>query len=173
MNWDAIGAIGEIVGAAAVVATLAYLAIQIRSNTRIAKAATRHSIAETALKMGEDLVSDRSLAELFVADIKGDAIGEADRVRLLARNYIGMRHYENIFYQYRAGLLEDDEWLGFRNNLKAVLGWKSMQEYWANESHYYSADFRNEVERIKQEIDDSGGELEHQYVIPREDKGGD
>lgn len=30
MNWDAIGAVGEILGAAAVVATLAYLAIQIR-----------------------------------------------------------------------------------------------------------------------------------------------
>ena len=30
MNWDAIGAIGELVGAAAVVGTLFYLAIQIR-----------------------------------------------------------------------------------------------------------------------------------------------
>ena len=30
MNWEAIGAIGEIVGAVAVVLTLAYLAIQVR-----------------------------------------------------------------------------------------------------------------------------------------------
>ena len=30
MNWDAIGAIGEILGAIAVVATLFYLAVQIR-----------------------------------------------------------------------------------------------------------------------------------------------
>lgn len=30
MNWDAIGAVGEILGAAAVVATLVYLAIQVR-----------------------------------------------------------------------------------------------------------------------------------------------
>ena len=30
MNWDAIGAIGEILGAAAVVSTLVYLAIQVR-----------------------------------------------------------------------------------------------------------------------------------------------
>ena len=34
MNWDAIGAVGEVVGAAAVVVTLAYLAVQIRRNTR-------------------------------------------------------------------------------------------------------------------------------------------
>ena len=30
MNWDAIGAIGEIIGAIAVVSTLFYLAVQIR-----------------------------------------------------------------------------------------------------------------------------------------------
>jgi hypothetical protein len=30
MNWDAIGAIGETVGAVAVIATLFYLAVQIR-----------------------------------------------------------------------------------------------------------------------------------------------
>ncbi len=31
MNWDAIGAIGEILGALAVIATLAYLATQVKS----------------------------------------------------------------------------------------------------------------------------------------------
>ena len=33
MSWDAIGAIGELLGALAVIATLAYLAKQIRQNT--------------------------------------------------------------------------------------------------------------------------------------------
>jgi hypothetical protein len=37
MNWDAIGAIGEVVGALGVVVTLAYLAIQIRQNTDSAR----------------------------------------------------------------------------------------------------------------------------------------
>ena len=34
MNWEAIGAIGEAVGAAAVVASLLYLAVQLRGSTR-------------------------------------------------------------------------------------------------------------------------------------------
>jgi len=38
MNWDAIGAVGEIVGALAVVATLAYLALQVRASTRESEA---------------------------------------------------------------------------------------------------------------------------------------
>ena len=37
MNWDAIGAIGEIIGAIAVVATLGYLAVQIRQNSTQAR----------------------------------------------------------------------------------------------------------------------------------------
>ena len=34
MNWEAIGAIGEIVGAVAVILTLGYLAVQIRQNNK-------------------------------------------------------------------------------------------------------------------------------------------
>ena len=33
MNWEAIGAVGEIVGALGVIVTLAYLATQVRQNT--------------------------------------------------------------------------------------------------------------------------------------------
>ena len=33
MNWEAIGAVGEILGAIAVLLSLAYLAVQIRQNT--------------------------------------------------------------------------------------------------------------------------------------------
>ena len=34
LNWQAIGAVGELIGAVAVVATLIYLSIQLRQNTR-------------------------------------------------------------------------------------------------------------------------------------------
>ncbi len=34
MNWDAIGAIGELIGALAVVITLVFLVLQVRHNTR-------------------------------------------------------------------------------------------------------------------------------------------
>ncbi|MGI9324326.1 MAG: hypothetical protein ACR2PZ_03835 [Pseudomonadales bacterium] len=39
MNWDAIEAIGEVVGAVAVVLTLIYLSVQLRQNTRSSKLA--------------------------------------------------------------------------------------------------------------------------------------
>ena len=38
MNWDAISAAAEVIGAGAVVITLVYLAIQTRDNVRIERA---------------------------------------------------------------------------------------------------------------------------------------
>jgi hypothetical protein len=47
MDWDAIGAIGEILGAAAVVATLAYLGVQVRYAKDAAADVNRELIRET------------------------------------------------------------------------------------------------------------------------------
>jgi type III secretory pathway lipoprotein EscJ len=45
MNWEAIGAIGEWVGAVAVLATLIYLAVQIKQNTRQLKSNSLQNMA--------------------------------------------------------------------------------------------------------------------------------
>ena len=165
MNWEAIGAIGEIIGAIAVVVTLAYLAVQVRNSTRVARSATRQAIAETAMEHGTHLVSDRDLMTALLRDFKGQDQDEVDRARLMAHNYITMRHYENILYQHRAGMIERDEWHGFRQNLKAVLEWGSMREFWKNEGHYYSDAFRAEVSAIQSEQSEISDAPSHSYVI--------
>lgn len=43
MNWDAIGAAGELVGGIAVIGTLIYLSSQIRQNTKINASAIRQN----------------------------------------------------------------------------------------------------------------------------------
>ena len=40
MNWDAIGAVGEVIGAAAVVLTLAYLTFQVRASLKASRSQT-------------------------------------------------------------------------------------------------------------------------------------
>ena len=45
MNWDAIGALGEILGASAVFASLIYLAIQIRAQNRESRLGAMHEMS--------------------------------------------------------------------------------------------------------------------------------
>ena len=52
MNWEAIGAIGEVMGALVVIVTLGYLAIQIRQNTRALRIQVNQSRADLAVSAG-------------------------------------------------------------------------------------------------------------------------
>ena len=52
MNWEAIGAVGEILGALAVFASLIYLARQIRQNTQMMKSTVRQQLAAVSQQIG-------------------------------------------------------------------------------------------------------------------------
>jgi hypothetical protein len=77
MNWDAIGAIGEIIGAIAVVVSLIYLALQVRQNTQqislsleSSKLAAFEQNVEAGNRAREILITDPSIAELFLEGLK-------------------------------------------------------------------------------------------------------
>ena len=53
MNWDAVGAIAEGMGALGVVATLAYLAVQIRHATAASRTSAFHEMAEASANFND------------------------------------------------------------------------------------------------------------------------
>ena len=61
MNWDAAGAIGEIVGALAVVVTLGYLAVQVRSAREVAADSNRLNRTNNVLGMALALATHPDL----------------------------------------------------------------------------------------------------------------
>ena len=82
MNWEAIGAIGEILGAAGVIATLAYLAVQIRQNTKMARAATRQELAGQMQLLASDLVTVEGIASILQDHFEGKELTPTELLRL-------------------------------------------------------------------------------------------
>jgi len=68
MNWEAIGALGEIVGAIAVVASLVYLATQIRIQNRESKISSVHEITE-AFRNSIIALQDSEKSEIWIRGI--------------------------------------------------------------------------------------------------------
>ena len=66
MNWDAVGAIGEIIGAAMVLVTLVYLSQQIRQSNKIATASSEISIRGNFGSINAAIYEDAEMAEIFV-----------------------------------------------------------------------------------------------------------
>ena len=58
MNWDAVIAVAEIIGVMAVIASLIYVAMQIRQNTAIARANIVHETSVFFSRFYELLASD-------------------------------------------------------------------------------------------------------------------
>ena len=109
MNWDAVGAIGEIVSAIAVFATLLFLAVQIRQSNRVNAENTRISIAEMKRRSNdsitrwcESLLSDPELAIVWHRGNSGDTLSDVDRSCFyrLSRNYFGL--HATSYYDYEA-----------------------------------------------------------------------
>jgi hypothetical protein len=77
VSWEAVGAIGEVLGAAAVIITLAYLAVQLRQNSHQLERsiqATRIS-ADDAIARGFDqwrqlLIADERVSDIFIRGLQ-------------------------------------------------------------------------------------------------------
>jgi len=165
MNWEAIGAVSELVGTIAVVVSLIYVGLQIRQSTTVARSATRQSVTELMIENGKDLVADPHLADAFIRDLRGEQLEPVDRIRLFGRAYMAMRNWENIHYQYRTGMLTEDEWRGIRLNLEAVFEWQTIRTYWENEKQFYSRPFQKEVEAILEKASESPSVRSHAYAL--------
>ena len=148
MNWSAVGAVSEVIGAGAVVISLVYLAAQVKQATKIARATTRNAIAESAQALSQDVIDNRDMAEIFVKHLNGEELQAVEALRMQARCYRDLRHWENIYYQVRAGLLTADEWSGFRKNLALLFAIEAYREYWAHEAELYSDAFREQIDSI-------------------------
>ena len=74
MNWDAIGAVGEIVGAAAVVATLLYLSVQMRLSREAAQVQSSYSTIEVYSHWRAHLIEDERLAAIVAKADRGEAL---------------------------------------------------------------------------------------------------
>jgi len=72
MNWEAISAIGEIVGAAAVVATLGYLAFQIRQSNSINASVIRQSFYDYTSRQMLQGVESSEFNELLARAVMTD-----------------------------------------------------------------------------------------------------
>jgi len=70
MNWDAIGAVGEILGAIAVVFSLIYLASQIRVSNKAARQEAVHEVMEGFSHIVGQLATEPTLSRVWV---KGSA----------------------------------------------------------------------------------------------------
>jgi hypothetical protein len=149
MNWDAIGATGEIIGATAVVISLLYLGLQIRSQTRQAKFAAAHDIS-IGYREAMDHFSGPYASKLYIKALSGtDNLDDSELFHLVLGSQKMLRVWEEAFYLHSEGQLHGKHWEGINRQFRAFLDLPVFKYTWKMRSEFYGDEFRSMVEQSK------------------------
>jgi len=144
LNWDAIGAIGEVVGAAAVVASLMYLASQIRADAQARRMEVIHTQSEAFNEFLHTVASDTDVSEIYFQGIRDFHALEGARVpRFSALMCQLFRVFEDHYFQYNEGHLDQRVWQGFEGPMDDIIAYPGVQEWWKTRCHWYSREFQS------------------------------
>ena len=156
MSIMELGALGELVGAIAVVATLIYLAVQIRQTTAIVSASTTADHHSMMVTIRMKLAENPELTELFhrgVDDPGNLAVNERNRFDQLLAALIHAS--EQAFEFHRLGVVGGDLWNEQKSHLEWIVGTPGFQEYWNESKHFKAEEFRSEIQKLIDEAVDA------------------
>ena len=140
MNWDAVSAIGEVVGAAAVVATLLYLATQTRQNTRAVRHAARRGVEEDANAWRFKIVENPEVAQLLRSGLRDpDTLSPNDRYRFRMLLDALVFHWQHAFHSDES--VPD-------TNITRMLGTPGGSWYWSRAKDVLERDFIEHVDTL-------------------------
>ena len=143
MNWEAVGAISDAIGVVGVIASLAYLGVQVRQSNHATQAATVDQITGRFISW---LQNSGKNENLFLAYRDGlSAMAEMtlqSRSDVFANLAVLFRMTETIHYQRVKGFVDDEVWLGWQNWIASVKSYEVVQYYWQAKAPNHSAGFR-------------------------------
>lgn len=147
MNLEALGNLGEFVGAIGVVISLVYLARQMQQNTISVRAASFNAMIQNSIRLLEHSFRDSEFAE-FLARAEADPskLTPYERVRWDSYMTAVYRHFGNLVYQSRVGALDEQMWEAYRKDLKRHLQAESWATWYQEHREVFSRALTEHVE---------------------------
>ena len=147
MNWDAIGAIGELIGSLTVVITVAYLAVQIKQSSKVAKSVSTNQSRTAVTDVIGAISSNTDAVRTYTDGLrKRDELEPHERVRFDLIIYQQLRVLETIFLEYQEGLMPEEVWESQWHGEQAILRTKGGRASWENQKTFVAKSFMEWVE---------------------------
>ena len=138
------GAIGEMIGGVAVIASLLYLSIQIRQNNRMMKANFKQSITDATQLLIYKLIEESEVADKIIS---GKALEEHEKIKAWLMMRAMLLGYEVQIYQHELGLLDESEWRNLQRVIIESVNYPGFASLWPDYIDQVSDRLREVVEQ--------------------------
>ena len=155
MTLEDLGNLGDFFGAIGVIATLIYLAVQIRQGS-VQTAMNTKAIHATAFQNLIDHHANLQM-QLMIHPVLRNATNKArslspeslseDEIQLYGMFTTNqLRSFYNAFVLYSEGLIKEEQWKSFSPNLSRVASSRAFPEFWSRIKHGYPKKFQAVVD---------------------------
>lgn len=147
MDWDAIGAIANILGAIGVIYSLVYLGIQIRNQNRESQLAAATELAsQWSASMSDIAVSPELAKALEIGFYKPESLSPHQYLQFSSHLNRVFRDVETMYIQFLAGRLSGDLWNGVSVSTIELTQCIGVRSWWATRNGWFGDTFANYIQ---------------------------
>lgn len=147
-----LGSLGEFISGIAVVVSLAYLAIQIRHNTRAVRSSMHQDMIESSSRIAESISDNADLGRILLkADDDYDSLTSVERIRFEAYAERIWANFESVFYSYRNSIIEEDLWESWKASYLGDISRTSIRRLWQTQHPPHLQDFMEFIDAFYRE----------------------
>ncbi len=140
----------QILGGIGVIASLIYVAIQIRNNARAVRASTYNQVSNSFISQWDGLAHNPETLSVMLRGSK-DFAGLDENVEL-SRYYLHtmatMRRFENAWFQYKVGVLKETDWQAIAYDMDSLFAYAGVRLAWGGIKNRSSIEFRKYVDEV-------------------------
>lgn len=142
-EWDAIAAAAELLGALGVIASLVYVAIQVRAHSNQMRQAAAQSVMNKIHSLLDVFAASRSTSDIYVRGTKGlsHLKDDAEVVQFSALFLSLMRAYEELYFYNQDGAVDSWAWRSVEALVAAEVSTVGFGQWWSLRSDIFTPEF--------------------------------
>ena len=152
LDLQSLANLGEIVGAVAVVASLLYLAVQVRQGTNAQRTENYARALERVSAMQSVLSQDGEISRIFARGVQDTSnLTALEKIRFTWSLYEAFDAFEFMFHTYKTNQIPEEVWIRWSLTVAWWMGFPGVQTWWENRPVQFTESFTLFVESVIRE----------------------
>jgi len=162
-----LGAIGEIIGAGAVIASLLYLAIQIRQGSKIAVASTTQALLGYSAQMNTAAAGD--IAPVMAKVLSDQELNADEKYRYFSYMMAAFAQCWQAHHQYANGMLEREVFEAYERRTLSFVARPSARDFWKRNRFRFSTSFCDYVDSLVKSAEDHQDQTSFPTILDQDE----